>query len=200
MTRTWYWTHDSCTNEPTDPLWAIVERLEALVGVMDELEQVGDVIANHLSFGGQPVGEGTHPANWQCQKTKECTLFNGHQGPCVRPDDNAVTLKSCPMVHPATGEKCMLFDGHDDIHAFEEEGTHDGEGPEPRTPDFHPDDRTTDKPVPVVVGGVKFEPVTHGGYPTPVTPPRKCQCMKPQFDTGNVCGRCGFPKEVSHAE
>lgn len=147
-------------------LWALVERLEALVGIMDELEQVGDVIANHLSFGGQPVGEGTHPANWQCQKTKDCVLFNGHQGQCIRPYD-PVTLDACLAVHPATGEKCMLLAGHDSICAFEEPGTHDGEVP----------------------GGYNAVP-----QPVPIIPARICQCMKPVFVGGSdLCEKCGYP-------
>lgn len=155
-------------------LWALVERLGALVSIMDELEQVGDVIANHLSFGGQPVGEGTHPANWQCQKTESCSLFNGHQGACIRPHDHVVGTELCPCVHPATSAVCQLLAGHDGIHAFPEPGESDME---PREVKIKPVDGLLEK-----LTGTSV-----------ITPSRTCQCVTPQFDASNVCGKCGFP-------
>lgn len=179
MKREWEVTRVKAVQEKmpaSEPaLWAIVERLEALVGVMDDLGEVGDVIANHLTFGGQPVGDMTpHPQNWQCQLTKECTLFNGHQGACIRPHDNVVTDEGCSVLCPVTGIVCQLLAGHDGIHAF----------PEPEESDDVPGGYNAVTTSPPLVPPVNI-----------VTPRRTCQCIKPQFDESNVCGRCGFSKE-----
>lgn len=66
----------------TKALMAIAERLEALVGIGDRMEEVGDLWANTLAFGGQPVGE-LAAQRWQCDKEDACTLMKGHDGKCV---------------------------------------------------------------------------------------------------------------------
>ena len=87
--REWEWSAATTTNTLSDALWAIVERLEALVQIGDNLEEVYDVIANHLTFGGQPVGDMTpteafeKAQQWKCKRRDDCTLFNGHGGDCV---------------------------------------------------------------------------------------------------------------------
>ena len=90
-------------------LWAVVERLEALVAIGDVLEEVADLWANTLAFGGQPVGEVGSPASelggpvevlkkvaaWQCDKKKDCVLMKGHGGDCASPPP-----KHCQCVKP----------------------------------------------------------------------------------------------------
>lgn len=84
--REWEWSHEGCTgSDPVDALWAIVERLEALVAIGDVLEEVGDLWANTLAFGGQPVGGIEEPVpatrgEWMCDGDSECLLMKGHGG------------------------------------------------------------------------------------------------------------------------
>lgn len=101
----------------TAALWAIVERLEALVEIGDALEEVGDLWANTLAFGGQPVGGIDEPE------------------PATR------GAWMCDMVGDS---KCILMKGHSGNHVH--------------------------------------------------LPLRFCQCMKPDCDIGEVCGKCGFPR------
>ena len=106
-------------------LWAIVERLEVLVAIGDALEGVGDLWANTLAFGGQPVGEATPieafkvAKPWMCDGDPDCILMKGHGG----------------------------------------EHVHKGSEP-----------------------NYVHEPV------------RYCWCIAPDFNTGGVCGKCGFLK------
>ena len=104
--REWYWYQEGCIgNDPVDALWAIVERLEALVEIGDSLEEVGDLWANSLAFGGQPVGGIDEPVPatrgvWMCDRDSECVLMKGHNGnhlhkfknycQCVKPEFNAL--------------------------------------------------------------------------------------------------------------
>ncbi len=72
----------------TAALWAIVERLEALIGIGDNLEEVADLWANSLAFGGQPVGgidqhEPATRGEWMCDKDKKCIFMKGHGGICL---------------------------------------------------------------------------------------------------------------------
>lgn len=87
-----------------DVTWAIVERLEALVAIGDALEEVSDLWANTLAFGGQPVGE-MNPAEafekvkpWVCDysSSEPCVLMKGHNGPCVSPQP-----KRCQCANPS---------------------------------------------------------------------------------------------------
>lgn len=103
-------------------LWAIVERLEELVEIGDNLEEVMDLWANSLAFGGQPVGGIDEPVPatrgaWMCDRDSECILMKGHGGEHVH-------------------------NGSEHVH----------------------------------------EPV------------RYCWCVAPNFNTGGVCGKCGFSK------
>lgn len=88
------------TSEQALALWAVVERLEALVAIGDMLEEVGDLWANTLAFGGQPVGEATpmeafeKMKPWQCDKG-DCVLMRGHSGDCAPPP-----TKHCQCVVP----------------------------------------------------------------------------------------------------
>jgi hypothetical protein len=125
--REWDWYQEGCTgSDPVDALWAIVERLEALVGIGDALEEVGDLWANTLAFGGQPVGglgigdvepgPATRGA-WMCDTNEQgirCVLMKGHGGRCI-PEPP----KYCQCAKPDcdVGEvcsKCSLSRGESD--------------------------------------------------------------------------------------
>lgn len=84
-------------------LWAVVERLEALVTIGDALEEVADLWANTLAFGGQPVGEVSGPGEgvpaWKCDRTKDCVFLKGHEGECLLP-----LLRHCQCVKPDIAE------------------------------------------------------------------------------------------------
>jgi len=82
-------------------LLAMAERLEALVAIGDALEEVSDLWANTLSFGGQPVGGVEQPASamrgeWMCDySAAACVLMKGHNGVCVSP-----VLRTCQCMKP----------------------------------------------------------------------------------------------------
>jgi hypothetical protein len=91
-------------DDSTFALWALVERLEALVEIGDAMEEVADLWANTLAFGGQPVGGlGTGDAEpapatrhaWMCDRSEGCVLMKGHGSECVFPGPN-----HCQCVKP----------------------------------------------------------------------------------------------------
>lgn len=103
--REWNISITCATDLLSEPmaLWAIVERLEALVEIGDALEEVSDLWANTLAFGGQPVGglgagdvEGTSARKaWMCERSEGCVLMKGHGSECVFPPP-----KHCQCIKP----------------------------------------------------------------------------------------------------
>lgn len=84
-------------------LLAIAERLGALVEIGDNLEEVADLWANSLAFGGQPVGGIDEPvpatrSAWMCDRDNECVLMKGHAGECVH-----MPPQFCQCIKPALG-------------------------------------------------------------------------------------------------
>lgn len=109
--REWQCKSEQWKTSDTAPLWAIVERLEALVAIGDALEEVSDLWANTLAFGGQPVGD-IGQQQWKCEKNDACLLMKGHSGDCV--------FRGSPIVVATnldTGEQVSMSQGEDDAKA-----------------------------------------------------------------------------------